>query len=145
MVSPEVVWLADKLGVRDKDYEFLQSLDPAAATRGDAAGPGAAIIGQIIIAAATAGVGAEGEGVAAANRQASIARGIPESELGPSGLPKIHRVRHPSLKRAKDAARAEAGSAGGVEKHPTPRRGDPHYHGIKRGGRKMRTHHEFPD
>ena len=43
--------------------------------------------------------------VAQINREKSIASGIPESQLGPSGLPKIHTPAHASIKEAKEAAR----------------------------------------
>ena len=77
-------------------------------------------------------------------RAANIEKGIPESRLGPSGEPKIHIRRHPSAKRAKDAARQRAGSSGTTIKHPTPRRGQGHFHGVTRDGTKIRVHDVFP-
>lgn len=39
------------------------------------------------------------------NLEASGRKGIPESHLGPSGLPKTHNVSKPNNKRARDPAR----------------------------------------
>lgn len=64
--------------------------------------------------------------------------------LGPSGKPKIHVKKHPSLKRAKDAASARAGKGGTTEKDPTPTKGNGHFHGVKQDGTKIRIHDEFP-
>jgi hypothetical protein len=61
-----------------------------------------------------------------------------------SGYPKIHTVEHTSLKEAKDAARAEVGRGGTVEKHPTPKEGEGHFHGVDSCGNKSRPHHEYP-
>jgi hypothetical protein len=55
MVDPKVVWLIHQLDPGERAYANLQSLDPDAAARGDAAGPGAAFVGEVIIAAATMG------------------------------------------------------------------------------------------
>ena len=65
-------------------------------------------------------------------------------KLGPSGKPLIHTPFFPSLKRAKDAARA-AGQ-GPPMKHPSPRRGNPHFHATDIDGNKIPgTHFEYPD
>lgn len=78
------------------------------------------------------------------NREANIANGIPGSQLGPSGMPKIHVASHSSLKRAQDAARARAGKGGTTVKHPSPVVGGPHFHGIKLDETKVRVHDVFP-
>ena len=78
-------------------------------------------------------------------RAENIAKGIPESQLGPSGKPKIHVVEHSSLKEAKDAARAEVGQGGTTVKHPSPEVGNGHFHGVDRNGDKSRIHHEYPE
>ncbi len=69
---------------------------------------------------------------------------IPQDQIGPSGKPKVHVKKHPSLKKAKDAARARAGKGGTTVKHPTPRKGKGHFHGKKQDGTKIRIHDEFP-
>ena len=69
-------------------------------------------------------------------------KGLPESELGPSGKPKIHKPRFPTKKAAKEAA-AQAG-AGEPVHHPTPSNGRPHYHATDSKGRKIPgTHYEY--
>ena len=79
-------------------------------------------------------------------RAENIAKGIPESQLGPSGKPKIHVIDHGGKrKEAKDAARAEAGSGGTTMKHTNPKVGQDHYHGVKASGEKDRVHHEYND
>jgi RHS repeat-associated protein len=87
----------------------------------------------------------------AERRAKNIAKGIPESELGPSGKPKRHFVQHASEKRAKDAARATEGKGGTTVKHASPSEGEPHYHGQSQKdaqsgkGNHNRVHHEYPD
>jgi len=73
-----------------------------------------------------------------------VISGIPKPALGPSGKPKILVKLHSTLKRAKDAARGRAGKGGGAVKHPTPAKGNGHYHGVKRNGTKVRIHDEYP-
>jgi RHS repeat-associated protein len=82
---------------------------------------------------------------AAANRAESIAKGIPESAIGPSGKPKIHVVDHGGKrKQAKDAARNEQnGNGGTVENHTSPTVGKDHYHSKSQSGDKGRIHHEY--
>jgi RHS repeat-associated protein len=74
------------------------------------------------------------------------AKGVPRGQLGPSGKPKVKTVKHPTEKRAKDAAQAR--SRGSVPKDLRPSKGGPHYHETKQNGdRKKGTqniHHEFP-
>ena len=84
------------------------------------------------------------KGTGAAERAKNIANGIPESQLGPSGKPKIHVVEHSTMKEAKDAARAEVGKGGTTVKHPSPQQGEPHFHGETQQGDKSRIHHEYP-
>jgi hypothetical protein len=94
--------------------------------------------------AASAGAKKVSETTAAERRAYYLARGVPESEIGPSGYPKIHTVQHPSLKRAEDAARAEVGKGGTTVKHPSPAEGEGHFHGVDQRGNKSRIHHEYP-
>ena len=51
---------------------------------------------------------------------------------GPSGKRKIHKVRPGSRKRAKEGARR--GGKGKPAKHPSPRRGERHFHSTDRDG-----------
>ena len=77
-------------------------------------------------------------------RAGNVAKGVPESQLGPSGKPKIHVVDHGGdRKGAKDAARAEVGSGGTATNHTSPAVGKDHYHGETQSGEKSRTHHEY--
>jgi RHS repeat-associated protein len=64
--------------------------------------------------------------------------------LGPSGEPAIHQVDHSTRKRAKDAARNEG--QGAPVQHPSPQRGEPHFHPADRDGNKKpgSTHHNYP-
>lgn len=65
------------------------------------------------------------------------------NKLGPSGKPQINIKKHPTEKRAKDAAREE--SKGAPVKHPSPTKGNRHYHPSDKDGKKVpgSTHHEF--
>ena len=88
--------------------------------------------------------GKEAEQTAAATRVENVAKGIPESQLGPSGKPKIHVVDHGGKrKEAKDAARSEVGSGGSTTNHTSPTVGKDHYHGETQSGDKSRVHHEY--
>jgi hypothetical protein len=78
---------------------------------------------------------------AAQTRAENIARGIPESELGPSGMPKIHVKQHPTRKRAQDAAQGRSRRGSAPEEHSNPTVGDPHYHPS---GSNHREHHTYP-
>lgn len=86
---------------------------------------------------AAKGVAKGAEQTAAATRAENVAKGIPESQLGPSGKPKVHVVDHGgNRKEAKDAARAEVGSGGTTANHTSPAVGKDHYHGETQSGRK---------
>lgn len=73
-------------------------------------------------------------------------KGIPKDQLGPSGKPKVHVVKHPTEKRAKDAAR-NAGQRKPA-KDVKPKKGGDHYHPTNKDGSrkkgKQNIHHEFP-
>jgi RHS repeat-associated protein len=93
---------------------------------------------------AAKGVAKGAEQTAAATRAENVAKGIPESQLGPSGKPKVHVVDHGgNRKEAKDAARAEVGSGGTTANHTSPAVGKDHYHGETQSGEKSRIHHEY--
>ena len=74
-------------------------------------------------------------------------KGIPKDQLGPSGKPKVNVVKHPTEKRAEDAARNQG--QGKPAKDARPKKGGPHYHPTNRDGSrkkgKQNIHHEYPD
>jgi len=76
-------------------------------------------------------------------REKSRAKGIPDSQIGPSGKPKIHVKKHSSKKGAEDAASQDGG--GPPMHHPSPTVGGPHYHPTDRDGNKIpgKPHHEY--
>jgi RHS repeat-associated protein len=95
---------------------------------------------------AAKGTATRAEKSAATSRAENVAKGIPESQLGPSGKPKIHVVDHGGKrKEAKDAAREEVGSGGTTANHTSPAVGKDHYHGETHSGEKSRIHHEYTD
>ena len=69
---------------------------------------------------------------------------IATTHCGPSGHPKVHNVKHSTRKRAKDAARDQGDGA--PMHHPSPKKGEPHFHPVDRQGNKIpgRPHHEYP-
>ena len=83
--------------------------------------------------------------VAEINRELSRTKGIPDHQIGPSGLPKIHKPQMPTRKSAQDAAQAASGKGGTLMHHPNPKVGNSHYHAVKPDGVKVRTHFEYPD
>jgi hypothetical protein len=78
---------------------------------------------------------------AAAERAKNTARGIPESQIGPSGKPKIHVKEHATRKRAEDAAQDRSRRGTAPEEHSNPTKGDPHFHPS---GSNSREHHAYP-
>jgi RHS repeat-associated protein len=80
---------------------------------------------------------------AEAERARNVDKGIPESELGPSGKPKIHNVEHSTRKGAREAADQAGG--GPPMNHPNPAVGKPHYHPTDSAGDKIPgVHHNYP-
>ena len=73
---------------------------------------------------------------ASKNRKNSIAHGIPESQIGPSGKPKVHNVSKPNNKQAREAARYQKGANTKPIKHPSDKGQKTHYHST-RNGEKM--------
>lgn len=87
---------------------------------------------------------AAGSDAASANHAENVAKGIPESQLGPSGKPKIHVVDHGGKRgEAKEAARREVGRGGSTDNHMSPKVGKDHYHGTTQSGKTSRVHHEY--
>lgn len=71
--------------------------------------------------------------LASKNRTESLSKGIPESELGPSGLPKIHNVKKATTKKAKDAARNAKRANTRPIKHSSDKGQKSHYHSTRDG------------
>ena len=75
----------------------------------------------------------KGKDVAIKRRAESIAKGIPEKEIGPSGLPKIHNVEKPNLKKAKDAAQNNKKANTKPVKHSSDKGQKQHFHSTRNG------------
>jgi len=87
---------------------------------------------------------------AAAERAKSRAKGIPDSQIGPSGKPKQHTVRHSSRKEANQDAKKEADRAGGRvrnDANPKNEKQGPHFQAEDAKGDNVKpvVHHERPD
>jgi hypothetical protein len=71
------------------------------------------------------------DGAKAKNLKEAVEKGIPKSQLGPSGKPKIHTVSKSNLKQAKDAARNNPKSNTSPVKHSSDKGQKTHYHSTK--------------
>ena len=86
---------------------------------------------------------------AAAERAKNIEKGVPESQLGPSGKPKQHTVNHSQRKPAHQATKKEADRNGGKVRNDanpsTPKQG-PHFQAEDAAGNNVKpvVHHERP-
>lgn len=81
----------------------------------------------------------------AKNLEKAAEKGIPKSQLGPSGKPKIHKVSKANNKKAKDAARNNSKSNTKPVKHSSDKGQKTHYHATKDGkklGGKDNVHYE---
>ncbi|MGV3502984.1 MAG: DUF6443 domain-containing protein [Adhaeribacter sp.] len=81
------------------------------------------------------------------NLKESAEKGIPKSQLGPSGKPKILTVNKPTLKRAEEAARRNPKSNTSPEKHNSDKGQNGHFHSTKDGEKlkgKDNTHYTYP-
>ena len=76
------------------------------------------------------------DAIKAKNLQQAVKKGIPKSQLGPSGKPKIHTVSKANNKKAKDAARNNSKSNSKPVKHSSDKGQKTHYHSTK-DGKKM--------
>ncbi|MFT3676841.1 MAG: hypothetical protein QM781_13190 [Chitinophagaceae bacterium] len=76
--------------------------------------------------------------IKAKNLKEAEAKGIPQSQLDPSGKPKIHTVKKSNLKRAKDAARNNKKSNSAPIKHSSDKGQKTHFHSTK-GGEKLKA------
>jgi uncharacterized protein RhaS with RHS repeats len=86
---------------------------------------------------------------AAAERAKNIAKGVPESKLGPSGKPKVHSVQHSTRKEAQQSAKLQADKAGGkVRNDANPKDGQqPHFQAEDKNGENIKPviHHCRPN
>ncbi|HEU0100489.1 MAG TPA: RHS repeat-associated core domain-containing protein, partial [Allosphingosinicella sp.] len=115
--------------------------DAATAFTGIGSGPEGIVLSKGI----AAGI-RRGASEAAENRARNIARGVPESRLGPSGRPKIHVREHSTAKRAQDRAQRATARGQSPMQHANPKRGDPHFHATDAKGRKKPdgVHESYP-
>ena len=86
----------------------------------------------------------------AAERASNVAKGIPETQLGPSGKPKQHTASHSSRKSAREAAKKEADNGGGSVRHdgnPSNSKQSLHFQAEDAKGENVKpvVHHEHPD
>lgn len=128
----------------------LGSLGTLAIPGGAAVALGSVMIAGGAYATGTGAVGAVGSvvamarsrgGDADAERDRNIARGVPESQLGPSGRPKIHVRRSSTRSRAADRAVSRGTRGTAPEEHTNPTRGSSHFHPS---GSRHREHYEYP-
>jgi hypothetical protein len=87
-------------------------------------------------------------GGADAERAASIAKGIPEARLGPSGKPLIHTVEHSTRKAAREAAESEVPVGGKTRFDAHPQDGQkPHFQAEDARGNNVKpvVHHCVPN
>ena len=82
--------------------------------------------------------GAEGLGervskTSSRTKNVAEAKGIPKTQLGPSGKPKIHNVSKSNFKKAEDAARNNPKSNSKPEKHSSDKGQKQHFHATKNG------------
>lgn len=85
------------------------------------------------------------DGAKAKNLKEATEKGIPKSQLGPSGKPKIHTVSKPNLKQSKDAARNNPKSNTSPVKHSSDKGQKTHHHSTKDGKKlagKDNVHYE---
>ena len=100
----------------------------------------AARVGDKVVDAAKKATGS----VADANRAASRAKGIPDSQIGPSGKPKVHTVEHSTTKGAEEAAQRRVPEGGEVRFDAHPKDGQkPHYQAEDAKGANVKpvVHH----
>ena len=78
-------------------------------------------------------------------RDKSKAKGVPDSQIGPSGKPKRHFADAPSRKRAEDAAKAGTSRGQAPIEHSAPTKGKPHFHPVDASGNKIPgPHYTYP-
>jgi hypothetical protein len=86
---------------------------------------------------------------AQARAEANMRRGVPESQIGPSGHPYQHTVEYSSRKEAREAAEHEAPEGGSVRHDATPGNPNqgPHFQAEDANGDNVHptVHHEYPD
>ncbi len=114
----------------------------------DLAADGLAVLIPYVPAGATKAVKGTKKAVNATkakNLKEAAEKGIPKSQLGPSGKPKIHKVSKTNNKKAKDAARDNPKSNSKPVKHSSDKGQKTHYHATKDGKKlsgKDNVHYE---
>lgn len=89
-----------------------------------------------------------GAGAAFVERAKNVAKGIPESRLGPSGKPMVHTVEHSTRKAAREAAEREAPAGGSARFDAHPQDGQkPHFQAEDANGNNVKpvVHHCVPN
>ena len=112
-VTAGVQWIASKLTSSDVSPETAENIEMAA--------------NAIIL------VTSKGKNGKAANLAKAESKGIPKSQLGPSGKPKIHKSKQSTNKKAKDAARNNPRSNTKPVKHSSDKGQKTHYHSTRNG------------
>ena len=127
---------------RDRSCNLAENLTALGLDVAAAAIPG--VTGLGMVSRATKRVG---EMTATERRAYYEGRGIPSSQIGPSGYPKQHVAEHGGGASGKKEAReaAEHEGKGPAMHHPNPTVGDPHYHGTDSAGDKLipNVHHTY--
>ncbi|WP_230781775.1 RHS repeat-associated core domain-containing protein [Sphingomonas sp. Leaf37] len=86
---------------------------------------------------------------ASEERAKSQAKGVPDSQIGPSGKPKMHNVDHPTRKGAREAASRDAPRGGRVRNDTSPAndKQGPHYQAENPDGTNVKPviHHNYPE
>jgi len=118
-------------------------------TAGNIAGValGVAPVGRVLEEGAKA-IKDVGEGAAFVERAKNVAKGIPESRLGPSGKPLVHTVEHSTRKAAREAAEREAPAGGSARFDAHPQDGQkPHFQAEDANGNNVKpvVHHCVPN
>jgi RHS repeat-associated protein len=88
------------------------------------------------------------ESAADANRAASRAKGVPDSQIGPSGKPKVHTVEHSTTKGARESAERQASPGGKARFDAHPQDGQkPHDQAEDAKGNNVKpvVHHCPPE
>ncbi len=70
-------------------------------------------------------------------RKANIEKGIPESQLGPSGKPKIHNSNSATRKQAVDGAKNDPAGSGAIARDSATPKQPSHYHSVKTNGKRV--------
>jgi RHS repeat-associated protein len=108
-------------------------------------------VASVLLAAADiAAFGPTGEGIGPALALQGMKQGVKQAskkagqKIGGSGKPVSPTVKHPTRKRAQDAAQAETAKGQAPTHHGAQKGNPPHYHGTDHKGNPKPTHHDYP-